>query len=275
MPRDTNAVRAYFSKLGLEPEIADIYLALHAYGPQSISQLARHSGVERTRIYRLLDSLTSSGLIETETHYKRTILRAAPVTNLQILLAKKEQELRNLQSELDQIHRTLNNTVIESPVTRVQFYRGLEGNKQMFWNQTRAKGETLSILYEGMQNRTSLTYFERWVRKINEQELTFRGIIGDNLIRNMQTWYKAHSNERIKNWQARYVPEEVFTITHSCITYDNVISHYNWKDGEAFGVEIYNSEIAAAQRQFFEMLWEKGVPVTNDLAWQLNERNQT
>jgi sugar-specific transcriptional regulator TrmB len=75
MPDDTAVLRTYFRKLGLEPEVADLYLALHAYGPQTISELSRHSKVERTRIYRLIDVLLEANLIEVETHYKRSILR--------------------------------------------------------------------------------------------------------------------------------------------------------------------------------------------------------
>lgn len=98
MSQDTLVLREYFSKLGLEPEIAELYLALHTYGPQSISELSRRSKVERTRIYRLIDVLAEANLIEVETHYKRSILRAAPVSNLQILLSKKSDAGHNRKS---------------------------------------------------------------------------------------------------------------------------------------------------------------------------------
>lgn len=263
MAFDTQAIRAYFFKLGLAPEIADIYLALHAFGPQSISALARNSGVERTRIYRLEESLLDSGLIEVEKEYKRSIFKAAPITNLQILISKKEQEVRDLQSELQDLHRELNHNALTSPTTRVQFYQGTEGLKQMFWNQTKGsnKKENLSILYENMQIRTKSAFFERWVAACNDKDLRFRGIISDNFIKTQQEWYGTYSNERLKNWDSRYVSDALFPITHSMIIYDNVLAYYNWKDGEVFGIEIHNQEIADAQRLFFEMLWLQAPPV--------------
>ena len=94
MAMDTGAIRTYFAKLGLEAEIADIYLALHTYGPQSISQLSRNSRVERTRIYRLIDQLMDSNLIEVESPQKRGIIKAAPIANLHILLPKKNKTSR-------------------------------------------------------------------------------------------------------------------------------------------------------------------------------------
>ena len=258
---DTQAVRAYFFKLGLPSEIADIYLALVAYGSQSISDLARHSGVERTRIYRLMDEMTASHLIEVETGYKKSIFRAAPISNLQILISKKEQEVRDLQAQLPKLNDYLAETSHKSHTTRVQHYKGVDGLKQMYWNQTKATTENLAILYENMQIRTNVSFFERWAHRCNERGMTFRGIINDNFIKTQQEWYGRHSNERLASWQSRYLPDSVFLITHSVVIYDNVTSYYNWKDGEVFGVEMYNQEIADSQRQFFEMLWNEALPV--------------
>src|SRR6185437_1627393 len=107
MSPDTNAVRTYFAKLGLDREIADIYLSLHAHGPQTISELSRTAHVERTRIYRLIDKLLASNLIEVESHYKRGVIKAAPIANLNILISQKEQELKGLQDELGLIEQVL------------------------------------------------------------------------------------------------------------------------------------------------------------------------
>lgn len=258
---DTQAIRAYFFKLGLASEIADIYLALHAYGPQSISELSRHSNVERTRIYRLIDEMTAHNLIEIEVQYKRNIFRAAPITNLQILITKKEQDIRELKTELDNLNKNLSKNSRMDSATRIQFYKGIEGLKQMYWNQTKSKTENLSILYENMQIRTKLSFFERWAHTCNQRNLTFRGIINDNFIKTQQDWYGRYSNERLASWQSRYLPDSVFLITHSVVIYDDVTAYYNWKDGEIFGVEMYNRQIADSQRQFFEMLWSQGTPV--------------
>lgn len=241
--------------------MADIYLALHAYGPQSISALARRSGVERTRIYRLMDKLKSSTLIEVETHNKYSIFRAAPITNLQVLISKKEQEVRDLQSELVELHRALHHSKITSAVTRVQMYQGLDGIKQMMWNQTHTKGENLSILYENMQGRTKESFFVRWARACNEADIQFRGIVGDHFVKTQQQWYDGHTNERLKKWKAGYLPSSIYPITHSTIIYNDVTGYFNWKGGEIFGLEITNQEIADSQRKLFEMLWAMSIEI--------------
>lgn len=254
-------IREYLHKLGFEPQIADLYLTLHNFGPLSISQLSRHSGVERTRIYRLLDTLQASGLVETEIRSKRSIIKAAHIGNLQSLLSKREQELQALQDELHTIEKSFTHNSISSEHAKVHFYQGLDGRKQMFWNQTRAKGETVCILYENMQNKTNSTYFERWVRKCNEQNLHFRGIIGEHFIRTQQNWYAEHQNERLTHWESRYINPSIYPITYSLIVYDDVVAYHTWQGGEIFGIEIINQEIADGQRRLFEMLWKQSQPV--------------
>jgi DNA-binding Lrp family transcriptional regulator len=262
MSRDAVIIRNYFAKLRLEPEIGEIYWALHVHGPQTISQLARHSGVERTKIYRLMDRLTELSLIEAEVHYKRTILKAAPVANLRLFITKQEESLRDLKEELGSVEQLLVHTAsLNSPTTRVQAYQGSDGLKQLFWNQTKAHGETVAILYENMQSRTNLTFFERWAQRCNELGLTFRGVVSDHFVTSQNQWYAAHHNERLIHWKARYVPGAAFPIRHSTVVYNDVVMYYNWLDEEIFGMEIYNQEIADAQRRFFELLWERGTPI--------------
>jgi sugar-specific transcriptional regulator TrmB len=258
-------IRDYFSKLGLEPDLADLYVALHNHGPQGILQLSRHSGIERRRIYRLIDRLININLIELQVQHKRSLYHAAPIGNLQILLSQKEEELRGFQAQLRDIDNLMTRSS-KPPLTRILNYHGIEGLKQMFWNQTKIKSDNMAILYENIQSVTgSEAFFRRWVERCNSLDVSFRGIIGDHFMETLQDWYKTHHHERLARWESRYISPDVFPITYSTITCGDVVMFYHWKDGEVFGVELYNAEIAAAQRRIFELLWEKSQPV-DDLA---------
>ena len=260
MQQDTATVRNYFAKLGFGTEIADIYLALYSGGPQTISELSRSSRVERTRIYRLIDDLLASNLIEMESHYKRGVIKAAPISNLTILISQREQELKSLQDELGLIEQVLGRNSLSSPATRVQFYRGAEGVKQMYWNQTKAQTEGIALLHENMQVKTNSRFFERWVSACNAQDIRFRGIVGDAFLDSQKRWYADHGNEKLSHWEQRYIAPGSFAITHDMVVYDNVVAYFNWKDDEVFGIEIYNKEIADMQRQLFDLLWASAEP---------------
>lgn len=261
MSEEADAIRNYLADLGLDLDIAEIYLALRTCGAQSLLQLSRNSQIERRRIYRLLDKLEGSGLIEIEETHKRKLYKAAPIANIQIMLSKKEQELRGLQERLRLLDMMLAENPDTSPDTRVQFYKGGDGIKQMMWNETRGTTENLAILYENMQGRTNNSFFNRWVEKCNDRKINFRGIIGPHFIKTQQQWYQKHQNDRLVMWQARYLPPEILKIEHSTVVYNDVIAYYNWVDGEVFGIELYNRQIADHQREMFEILWEKAQAV--------------
>jgi len=263
MTPDAAAIRTYFAKLGLEPEIADLYLSLHTHGPQSISELARSSKVERTRIYRLIDDLLASNLIEVETHYKRGIIKAAPISNIRILITQREQELHGLQDELELIEQVLARNSLSSPATRVQFYRGPEGIRQMLWNGLRAKSESIAFTYRILDEVTGKKFMERWAEEFERRKLRTRLLINDEFFKSWQDNKPGvEIQRRIKGIQYNLIPASTFKITHSSSVYDDTVTYYHWKEGEVFGVEIHNKEVADSQQQLLEMLWGKSRPET-------------
>ena len=257
---DTAAIRTYFAKLGLEREIADLYLALHANGPQTISALSRSAHVERTRIYRLIDKLLASNLIEMETRSKRGIIKAAPIANLHILINQKEQELRALQDELELVEQVLARNSLSSPATRVQFYHGPEGIRQMLWNELQAKGTLLGYHYQILDSGVGNTFMHRWAAEVEKRGLKRQVMFGEAYVDSWRA--RTPGGHRIKGIEYHYLPAEALAITHSCDVYGDTAAYYNWQDGEVFGIEIHNKQIAAAQRYLLQGLWAQSRPET-------------
>lgn len=264
MLRDTGAVRNYFKKLDFEQEIADIYLALHANGPQTISALARNSRVERTKIYRLIDILLTANLIELEQHSKRGIIKAAPITNLHILINQKEQELKSLQDELGLIEQVLAKNSLSNPATRVQFYYGADGLRQMYMNQTRATAECLSILHEPPTRTLGKAFTLQWFEIMKSNNVGQKIIGSPHFHVLTKLWYE---NEKMPemgtNIKSVVIQPEVFKIEQNINIWDDVIAYCNWVDGDAYGIEIHNQQIADIQRNLFELLWQKIQDSTN------------
>lgn len=261
MLKHVDTIRTYFTKLGLETEIADIYLALYTHGPQTISQLSRTSKVERTRIYRLIDSLLASNLVEVESQYKRGIIKAAPVSNLRMLITAKEQELKNLLDELGLIEQVLSRNSLSNPATRVQFYNGPEGIRQMKWSELDAKTEVLGYNYRSLEEATGKKFMERWADEFEARGLTQQLLFNSDFSASgAKAKGAVTSDRRVKGIAYHQIPTDIYKITHSCTIYENVVAYYNWKDSEVFGIEVYNQDIADSQRQVFNLLWPQGRP---------------
>ena len=250
-------IQRIIHSIGGDEEVADLYYALVIFGPQTISQLAKNAQVERTKVYRLLETMQALRLIEIELHPNRNIIRAALLSSVLPIIAQKQRELKEAAQALPRLETLLNKQTLASPLTRVQFYQGQEGVKQMLWNQTKAEGETLSILYENMQSHTGEEFYVRWAERCNERGLTFRSVVGDEFMKSQQEWSKKKSSGLLNNWHGKYITSDEHTIRFWTCLYNDVVAYFNWYEYEIYGIEIYNQDIADANRNFFDMLWEK------------------
>lgn len=247
-------IEDYFTQLGFKASIAQLYISLHIHGPQTISELARNSGIARIDIYRLLEQLQDSKLVEVEIRHKRSILRAAPVENLNMLIMEREQQAAELRSRLPIVERILHQKAFNLPNTRVNMYSGREGIRQMLWTQLRARGEIVGYNYSVFEDTVGQQFLDKWAQEFERRELTCKLVYGDQF---RATWIRPM---RIKGMEYYYLAPDVFTITHSCDIYDDTTAYYHWNEGEVFGMEIINRQIADSQRQIFNILLERSTP---------------
>lgn len=262
MEPTTTAIRDYFAKLGFSAEIADIYLALHSHGPQTLSQLARSSGVERTRIYRLMDELITSNLVETEAEYKRGVIKAAPIANLHILINDKEREVAALKEELGLIEQVLGRNQLSSPTTRVQVYRGPEGIRQMIWNILRSTTPIYGYHFHILDEYIGRPFMSRWSDEFAERRLHCNLLVSDDYVQSWKSYVSERGGSRIRGIQYNYLSPDLFPITHSSNVYNDVTAYFNWQGGDVFGIELYNQQVADAQRVLMRGLWEQSAPET-------------
>jgi sugar-specific transcriptional regulator TrmB len=258
MVTDTEAVRRYFAKLGLAQEVADIYLALHTHGPQSISELSRNARVERTRIYRLIDQLMDSNLIELEGQSARGVIKAAPISNLHVLINQREQELKSLQDELNLIEQVLARNSLSTPAVRLQTYHGAQGVRQLLWNILSAKSEILGYCHQPLEAIIGKKLAQQWA-----SEYTTRGLQAAILTNEQFTTNQETASAKAKNNAGYSSPKGLvwhtvnpthFTATHFCMVYDDIVSYIHRKDNEIYGLEIHNQTTADAQRQLLEQI---------------------
>lgn len=250
MDQVQRAIRTYFKKLGLEPEIADIYLALHTHGPQTISALARNAKVERTRIYRLIGQLTESNLVEVEPHATRGVIKAAPVSNLRILINEREAELKNLQDELELVEQTLARNSLSNPAVRVQFYAGLAGVRQMLEHELEAKTEAVGYWRSEFMEALDKKTLQEWTGELKRRKLSRRLLVNNAV------------GDKLPGVTYRRIDSRELQIRQASTVYGEIVAQYYQSGGEVYGVETYNQDMADSQRQLFEILWAQAQPVT-------------
>ena len=124
---------------------AKIYIELLQV-PSTHLQLSHATGINRTKVYRIIESLEARSIVARRTDDRGTFLTAADPAALEVSLANKQQKLLRQRDTLSQLLPILGGLVSKSDTTFiVRTYDGVAGLKQMCWHELKARGETLAL----------------------------------------------------------------------------------------------------------------------------------
>ncbi|MCA9347800.1 hypothetical protein KC867_00140 [Candidatus Saccharibacteria bacterium] len=258
MLNNTNNLLSQLYRLGLSADEGKVYLALLK---ESMSHLevARKTGVNRTKVYRIADELEKRGLIaENQNDTGRRLVANNPM-NLEIAIKTEEVKLDVKKSALHETIPVLQTiygqkSILGSSDFEVNTYEGVDGMKQMLWNELRTKDEILIFANGTLQD---LVGSQRWAEKHRQKTLDAGYIIRE--IVNP----KGKPNQFTKNiafveqsYNRRFLDKEVIPISQQLCIYNDTVSIYNWQAGKKVGAEIVSKYFADMQRAIFEDYWQ-------------------
>lgn len=259
MSNQTDNLKSQLISFGLNTDEIDIYLALLKKSPQSALDLSRALNIGRTKVYRLTDLLNEKGLVNILVDEYGNKFEANSPRQLEVLLHKKESEIEKLKAESGILFEELEKLKPSTfGRTKINYYKGIEGLKQITWNSLKASdGIRIYEIFnmEGFLDKefSEKIRFELLSRKIFIKQLT-------NLEYNKPfTIYK----DLIKNfWEYKHISPQKLEIKTECLIYNDVYCMYSYEEGEIFGVEIHNQRLANMQKQIFDIIFSTAVPMT-------------
>jgi len=256
-------INKYLDLLGVSGVGKKLFVSLAQSGPISITKLSKLSSIERTKIYRIIDDLVKTGILEEVVDYKKKLYKAADTHNILMLVEEQKQKTVQLENQFDKFSKSVSN-ILKPSTTQVQFYRGQDGIRQMLWNELSAKGESMVFIYKIFDEFVGSPFFDKWADEFASRNLSSREIRTELFDES----YQDSPNDicfYITNIKMRYLKKKDFPIKHCLSIYNDVVSIYDFWEGEIFGVEIYNQRVADMQRIFFETFWKMAKPVSNEM----------
>lgn len=253
-------MREYLSSLSIEPEIAEIYIALKLNGPQTISALSRITKIERTKLYRLIDGILDSNLFEIETENKRNLISAAPVENLEVMVQKKIDEADAVKKQFNSIKEIFSVSELKVGSTKLKVYKGPEGIKQIKLKSLRAKKEVRTVANRPFSPVVGVQFFIDFINKANEKNLKFKLIFDTNFQKESIEWRASHQKHEIPKFasaEAKLIYPFEFKIETNIDIWDDTVVFYNWQNPEdVYAIEIESKELASTHRQLFDKLFD-------------------
>jgi DNA-binding MarR family transcriptional regulator len=240
--------------LNLSTDESTIYLEL-LQEPSNHLRLSRTTGIARTKVYRIIESLEKRSLVSKRIDDRGMLLVASDPSNLEVELIAEEEKLKQQRAILGRLIPTLASVqTTDDKLFAVRTYEGSEGLRQMCWHELKAKGELLALglgsIEEHMQNH-------RWAERHRARQVE-AGYRTRELMNTHDTLPTFSSNKVFlsKLYECRRLPEHLVIPDNQTTIYNDTVSVYHWRHGQKVGVEIINFAYANMMRQIFEHYWQ-------------------
>jgi DNA-binding MarR family transcriptional regulator len=241
--------------LGLKPDEAKVYLGLYR-SPSTHLQLSRETGVNRTKVYRIVQELGKRGLIVRRIDDRGTFLVAGEITGLEVNLIQQEERLKRRRKILKNLASELSALKDKDASFLFQTYEGVTGYKQMCWHELRAKGDLLSFgngtIEEELTDSSWSSHHRR--RQIDAGYKTLE-ITNYDFGENGFEAFTARALIEAGLYEHRRLPPDVVTFDGQTVIYNDTVAIYHWKHEKKVGVELVSNTYADMMRQIFYRYW--------------------
>jgi len=235
-----------FLDMGLDRSEAQIYLALLELGSSLASTVTRKTKIDRSVVYKKLDSLIDKGFVSYHVRENRKYFQATDPSKLLDLMGDREEKLKELLPELTSMRAP------QTEETKVEVYRGREGYKTIVNDMLRHVGEAdktfYDIGYTGIGPDIAGFWYETWSKRRVEMGIKRKYIVANQALG--KTAVKQPLTE------IRVLPKDLH-FPSSLVVYGKRTAMLYYNQGEFTGVIIESEGIAKSNRGFFEALWRK------------------
>lgn len=236
------------SQFGLSKEESSIYIAALELGESLPSHLAEKAGVKRPMLYKLMPSLFSKGLLtQTVKGKRRYIIAEEP----QLLMEKKQAELKMLEEKIPELQLLLRTAKIKPHIV---FYEGVEGLKKVYMDSLQGKQPILNFVgLENIHPEVDLYVKNYYIPQRVNRRIPIRVVAsGETTTQQIKLKTDPYALRELK-----IINKEKFPIPLDGYIYgDNISFILIRKDSEPIGVIIRSKEIATSMRSLFELIWQ-------------------
>lgn len=245
----------YVKKLGLSHEEALVCYTVLERGQLTILEVSRITGVERTKIYGIVERMVGQGILESTVDYKKKYIKACDFSKLELLLNSRIEQVRKLEDSFATFRDYVSEIQKQYNPTTVTFYRGKDGIKQILWNELGMREKKLySFTYRHLGEIIGMKFSNKLSREYEIRGITIMDLQSPEFTKSITK--KFHHG--VFKVEARYIPKNVLNIPIALDIYDDIVAIFNWHKGEVFGVELHSDKFAYFMKQIFQIVWKKG-----------------
>lgn len=240
-------------KIGLTRNESLVYIALLRLSTSRTGEILKKSGLNSGKIYEILESLKIKGLASESVINNVRHFTAAPPSQLLDYVERKKEEIskdeetvKSLIPELEKIR------IVALKEVKAVTYTGLRGIKTATEEASSSLKTGENVLVMGateLKDRRITEFWIKYSKKIMKERIR-KKIITKVILSEKGEYFKAF--KKIRYMQVK-VLEGITPASVSIYGEDKVLI-FNYQENPSC-ILIYDRNIAASFRQFFEQLW--------------------
>ncbi|VVC02157.1 Sugar-specific transcriptional regulator TrmB [uncultured archaeon] len=239
-------------RLGLSPGEAKVYRALLSLESASVGPIAHISGVSRSKIYEVLEKLSTKGLTSQIIAGGKTLYRASGPTTLLELLEKRKTELEQEEKEVNKLIPELL-SITPRHAKAVEFFEGFAGLKEARESllASMKKGDVALVLGAP---RIANEKWETWFLDYHRRRES-RGI-GIRILFNSDNRDYGSKRTRFRLTKVRYLPDNFTNPAWFDVFNDNALIVVLPKGEKPYAIIVRDKPFTDSVRAYFEMVWK-------------------
>ncbi len=243
--------------LGLSADEAKIYLEL-SKKPNTQLGVSRFTGVERSKVYRVVERLESRGLVARQTDDAGTLLASVDPSSLEVGLIAQERELQDRHKALEELKTELAALrKLQKPKFTVRSFAGVAGLKEMAWHELKTKSNLLSLGKGTIEEQVA---DRRWAQEHRYRQIDagYKALEITNHTYSKDDNAASFASQIIIDaclYEHRHIPSSKVCFDGQTIIYNNTVAIYRWEERKRVGLEIISEGYADMMRQIFQLYW--------------------
>jgi sugar-specific transcriptional regulator TrmB len=242
----TNELTGILQDLGLTENESRVYFSSLSLGPSTILKVARASGLKRTTVYSVMESLKQKGLANVQVEgFKKKFVAENP-EKLETMLEIKRGKLRSLLPEFSALYN------LQGGESLLKNYEGLQAVKNVYENLIRdiKPGEDY-LVFSSQDDWISLDkeYFMDFLYRRAKLPIKIRMIFTDTPL--AHEWKKMEKNF---NSSIKILPKETDFKSNLVVTPERLLIHQ--LTPPVMGIVIENKSVIKLHTEMYEVIWK-------------------
>ena len=225
---------------GLSDKEADIYLAGLKAGECTANRFSELTGIRRSTVYEVLESLKKRGLIVSFIKNKKYFFSPVKPETLVSILKEREEKIKRILPELN----GLISSDFEKP--KVQMFEGKVGIKNAVEDMLNFK-EVLIYGASKMGDEIFEHYTENFARRRVKKKVLMRAVLGRDFSSHMV-------DKEIRKYTKVRTLKDFDSHNSAYFIYGDNVLVINLGN-EIFATRVKSSVLAESQRKIFELFW--------------------